>query len=370
MSSNQEKCRWGILGSAAIARKNWRAIKNSGNGQLVAVASRAAERAQEYIEENQADIAHVPCPRAIGGYEEMIAADDIDAIYIPLPTGVRKEYVIQAARAGKHVLCEKPCGATAADVEEMIGACRENGVQFMDGVMFMHSDRLPALRKVLEDGESIGDIRRITSQFSFLAPEEFLTENIRMNSGLEPLGSLGDLGWYNIRFALWVMNYEMPKAVTGRLITAAGAPDSPDSVPVQFSGELLFGNNVTSGFYCSFETEHQQLAHVSGTKGHVYLNDFVQPYFGAEVGFTVSNPSFEAEGTDFKMEQHDHRIAVKEYATSHASSQETKLFRKFGELVLSGKTDDHWPQIALKTQQVLNACLESARDGGREVSLG
>lgn len=73
----------------------------------------------------------------------MIAAKDIDALYIPLPTGLRKDYILAAVAAGKHVLCEKPCGVNAAELREIIDACAAAGVQFMDGVMFMHSDRLP-----------------------------------------------------------------------------------------------------------------------------------------------------------------------------------------------------------------------------------
>lgn len=358
------------MGTAGIARKNWQAILLSENAELKAVASRTEERAAEYIRENQAQVPHPECPRPIAGYENMIEAPDIDALYIPLPTGVRKDYAIAAARAGKHVLCEKPCGRELSEVQEIVAACEEAGVQFMDGVMFMHSDRLPALRSVLDDGESVGDITRIASQFSFRAPDDFLEENIRMHSGLEPLGSLGDLGWYNIRFSLWVMNYEMPERVTGRMINQSGRPDSPDSVPIQFSGELLFPGGVTAGFYCSFETEHQQWANVSGSKGHVHLRDFVLPFYGAEASFEVNNAFFDVDTCQFHMEDHARRVAVPEYSDSHRSSQETKLFRKFSELVLGGTPDPHWPEITLKTQAVMDACLRSARNGCREVEIG
>ena len=108
-------CRWGILGTANIARKNWRAIRNSGNSTLTAVASRDAAKARKFIDECQADVpfptAPVPC-----GYDELLARKDVDAVYIPLPTGIRREWVVKAAMAGKHVLCEKPCGVNAADV--------------------------------------------------------------------------------------------------------------------------------------------------------------------------------------------------------------------------------------------------------------
>ena len=93
----------------------------------------------------------------------------------PLPTGPRKEWAIKAAEAGKHLMCEKPCGVDAAEVEEIISACDKAGVQFMDGVMFMHSDRLAKIRESLDDGETIGKLRRIATQFSFWAPEDFLT---------------------------------------------------------------------------------------------------------------------------------------------------------------------------------------------------
>ena len=366
----ERECNWGILGASTIARKNWQAIRNSGNGRLVAVASRDETKALDYIHENQRQVPFPTAPVPVGGYDALLQRDDVDAVYIPLPTGVRKEYVITAARAGKHVLCEKPCGPCADDVREMIAACEEAGVQFMDGVMFMHSDRLPALRNVLDDGESVGEITRIASQFSFRAPEEFLQENIRMHSNLEPLGSLGDLGWYNIRFSLWTMNYKMPDRVAGRMIRQFGRPDSPGSVPVQFSGELIFPNGVTAGFYCSFETEHQQWANISGAKGHVHIRDFVLPFYGPEASFDVNNAVFEIDGCNLHMEDHVRRVAVSEYSDSHRTSQETKLFRRFGDIVLSGKLDPHWPGIALQTQEILDACLASARNGGAEVDVG
>ena len=66
-----------------------------------------------------------PTPAALGSYEELLASPNVDAVYIPLPTGLRKEWVLRAAAAGKHVVCEKPCGVTAADVQEMTDACRQ-----------------------------------------------------------------------------------------------------------------------------------------------------------------------------------------------------------------------------------------------------
>ena len=146
-------CRWGILGTAGIARKNWQAIALSGNSTLTAVASRSLDRSRQFIAECQAACPLPSAPAAVGSYDELLTRPDVDAVYIPLPTGLRKEWVVRAADAGKHVLVEKPVGVTAADVRDMLAACDRNRVQFMDGVMFMHSRRLDALRRTLDDGD-------------------------------------------------------------------------------------------------------------------------------------------------------------------------------------------------------------------------
>lgn len=363
--STSPLCRWGILGSAQIARKNWQAIRHAGNATLIGVASRNADRSQTYIDENQAHTPFATAPQAIGGYQALIEHPDVDAIYIPLPTGIRKEWVIKAAAAGKHVLCEKPCGSDAGEVQEMIDACAAAGVQFMDGVMFMHSARMQALRAALDDPANVGELRRITSQFTFLAPDEFFQENIRASGELEPLGCLGDLGWYNVRLALWTMGFQMPERVTGRMLASHGDA----KVPTDFSGELFFAGGVSSSFYCSFLAENQEWANLSGTAGNIHLDDFVLPFKSAEVAFTINNARFNQEGCNFQMEGHRRRIAVHEYSDSAPTAQETNLFRNFSALVLDGTPDPHWPEIALKTQQVIDACLASARDGGKEIAI-
>jgi predicted dehydrogenase len=364
----QEPCRWGILGTANIARKNWKAIRNAGNCSLAAVASRDAARARQFIAECQAEAPLTPTPVACGSYDELIGRSDVDAVYIPLPTGVRKEWVIRAAEAGKHVLCEKPCGVSGDDLRAMLDACRRNRVQFMDGVMFMHSRRMPLLRQVLDDGQSVGTVLRVASQFSFRAPEEFYQHNIRASSALEPLGALGDLGWYNVRFSLCVMNQRMPERVSGHVLAeraraAGGAP-----VPVEFCGELLYPDGVSASFFCSFRAENHQWAVISGTQGYLTVPDFVLPFFGGEVGFEVNRPVFYARGCDFNMESHPRRFAVHEHSNGEPDAQETNMVRSFARLVQSGQLEPQWGDIALRTQLVLDACLRSAREDGHPVA--
>lgn len=354
-------CRWGILGTANIARKNWQAIRRAGNCTLAAVASRDLAKARQFIAECQSDVPFDPPPQACGSYAELLGRDDVDAVYLPLPTRVRREWAIRAAEAGKHVLIEKPAGATAADVEEILDACRRSGVQLMDGVMFMHSRRLARMRELLDDEQTVGEVRRIDSEFSFGAGEEFFATNIRTHSELEPLGCLGDLGWYNIRFVLWVMGWRMPERVCGHMLAEHRRGAAP--VPTEFSAELYYPGGVSAAFYCSFRAEIQQWANVSGTKGALYVPDFVVPYYGSEAAFDVSQPALKVVGCDFNMEPRCRRIAVAEYSNSSADAQEAAMFRNFAAAVHSGTLDPFWGEVTLKTQRVLDTCLQSAKQG-------
>ena len=146
-------------------------------------------------------------------------------------------------------------------------------------------------------------------------------------------------------------------------------PDSPSTVPLEFSAELYYPDGVSASFYCSFQTANQQWANVSGEKGLVDVRDFVVPFFGSEVAFTCTKAVLNQQGCRFHMEDHTQRHAVAEHGDGDATAQETNMIRTFSELVLSGRVDPQWGEIALKTQGVLDACLESARNNGRLVEV-
>lgn len=147
---NAKLCRWGLLSTAAISRKNWKSIALSAGGTITAVASRDAAKAQQFIDECAAEVPFATPPAAVGDYDSLLGRSDVDAVYVALPTSLRKPWVLKAAAAGKHVLCEKPVADSAEDAAEMIDACHAAGVQFMDGVMFSHSSRLTALRNAID----------------------------------------------------------------------------------------------------------------------------------------------------------------------------------------------------------------------------
>ncbi len=362
-------CRWGILGTAGIARKNWKAIRLSGNASVVAVASRNEASAKRFIDECSSQVPFEACPVAIGSYEALLARSDIDAVYIPLPTALRREWVIKAAEAGKHVLGEKPAALNAAEVEEMLAACARNNVQYMDGVMFMHSLRLPMIRKILDDQTQLGQLRRMVSQFTFAGDETFCRSNIRTSSELEPYGCLGDLGWYCTRFFLWVLKGQMPIEVRARTLTPLQGDLSPAAVPGELSAELLFAGGVSASFYCSFLTENQQWMHLSGSKGYLKLNDFVLPFHAPETEVFVGKDFYNVENCVFNMENHLQRFAVPEYAAGASNAQEVNMIRTFSDMVIHKANDAQWPEWTLKTQKVLDACFQSASKDGATIKL-
>lgn len=352
-----KKLRIGFLSTAGIAKKNWRAIFNSGNCIVSAVASRDIEKSRAFIGDCQRENSFAEKPAAFGSYDELLASKEVDAVYVPLPTAMRKEFVIRAAQNGKHVLCEKPCAISAAGLEEMIAACKNNRVQFLDGVMFMHSPRLEKIREVLNDGASVGEVRRLASAFSFYNGEDFFKTNIRVNGALEPAGCLGDLGWYSIRFALWALNWQLPKIVTAKILSASeNLPGRPSS-PTEFSAEMIFDGGASFTFYSSFVTGKQQWAIVSGQKGFLHVPDFVHAFDSYEPAFEVNRQEIRVANS-IKCPP-----GVDPMMQGHATAQDTRMFRNFANQIASGQLNDDWPMWALKTQKVLDACLEAARSG-------
>jgi predicted dehydrogenase len=331
--------RWGVLSTARIVRRNWPAMRESGAATVVAVASRDLAKAESFIGEMQAEAASSVRPTAFGSYEALLASPEVEAVYIPLPTGVRKEWVVRAAEAGKHVLCEKPCAVSAADLREMIACCERHGVRFMDGVMFMHDPRFARLREILDDGETVGDVKRISSAFSFRGGDDFATGDIRGQAGLEPTGCLGDLGWYCLRASLWTMNWELPRRVSGRVLGSAR-----NSAIMEFSGELDFSDGATASFYCSFLSPDQKWLNVSGTKGNIRMADFIVP----------------VDDNDTDWEIGFHRTAR---SSEPGMSTAARMFACFAREVREETTNSRWPEISLKTQLLLDACELSGKLG-------
>src|SRR6185437_3184055 len=135
MTTSNRKIRWGVLGWARIARENViPAIRRSRNSEFYAIASRDAVKLAEARTWFQVE-------KSFQSYDELLQDAEVDAIYIPLPNSMHREWTIKAAEHGKHVLCEKPIGLNAAECRDMIAAGSANGITLMEAFMYRYTDR-------------------------------------------------------------------------------------------------------------------------------------------------------------------------------------------------------------------------------------
>ena len=160
MKNTKKKIRIGILGCANIARRSMiPAIKQLPDlFELTCIASRSLHKAESFTNE----FGGIP----VSSYEEMINREDIDAIYIPLPTGLHKEYVNKALVAGKHVYVEKSIAMNFSDAKEMVETAKDKNLAIMEGFMFQYHTQHTIVKNLLKQG-AIGDIRYFSANFCF-----------------------------------------------------------------------------------------------------------------------------------------------------------------------------------------------------------
>lgn len=252
----EKKVRWGIIGTASIGKRSViPGIQESERNVVKAVASRSLESAQKYANE-------LNIPTAYGSYEDLLADPEIDAVYIPLPNHLHKEWTIKAAKAGKHVLCEKPMALNEQEALEMIEACKEASVIFVEAYMYRHQQRYEAIKRAIHNGE-IGAIRGIHGLFTFDGSED--KGNIRFTKEWGG-GSIYDVGCYPISAARYLLNEE-PTAVT----THAFFSPEHGNVDMMASGIMEFSNGVALTFDCGMWAEFRNELEILGTKGRIIM---------------------------------------------------------------------------------------------------
>ncbi|RVW71317.1 putative oxidoreductase [Vitis vinifera] len=146
---------FGILGCAEIARKVSRAITLAPNATLYAVGSRSLEKARRFAAAN----GFPPSAKIYGSYEAVLDDPGVDAVYVPLPTSLHLKWAVLAAEKKKHVLLEKPVALNVAELDQILEACESNGVQFMDGTMWMHHPRTAKMKELLSDPQRFGQLK-------------------------------------------------------------------------------------------------------------------------------------------------------------------------------------------------------------------
>src|SRR5262249_35121293 len=181
-------------------------------------------------------------PRAYGSYEALLADRDVDAVYIALPNGLHRDWTVAAARAGKHVLCEKPLATTVAEVDAMADAAERHGIVLQEAVMMRYHPQTRQLQERLAAGV-IGDVRLIRGTFTFNLARP---GDIRLDPSLGG-GSIWDLGSYPVSFMRTMLRAE-PIEVHGWKI------GPQEGVDLSFAGHLRFPGGAVTQFFSSFQT--------------------------------------------------------------------------------------------------------------------
>lgn len=263
-ASLNRKIRWGVLGYARIASENViPALLRAGNSEFYALASRDQEKLTVAR-------ARYGIPKTYVGYEALLLDPEVDAVYIPLPNNLHREWTIRAAEHGKHILCEKPLGLNAAEAREMIDACAANKVTLMEAFMYRYTDRIAKVCEVLRSG-TLGEIKFINASFRFPLDRP---ESIKWNPSLGG-GSLYDVGCYPVNFIGLIADeiikqaghgVARPESVVAECVRSGG-------IDILFSGLLKYSSGLIAAVHSGFNAQKRVTAEIIGTKGILEVPD-------------------------------------------------------------------------------------------------
>jgi predicted dehydrogenase len=257
----EQKLNWGILSTGRIARWFATALATSRTGRLVAVGSRTADAAAKFA----ADFGGV---RAHATYEALLADPAVQVVYIGTPHDSHTDLCVQAARAGKHILCEKPLALSRKQAERAVQAAREHGVFLMEAFMYRCHPQTTKLAELVRGG-AIGELRLISAAFFFNRPVD---PAMRLYNRPLGGGSILDIGCYPSSIARLIAGAALGKAFaepvefhgTGRIHPVA-------QVDEQAAATLKFPGGAIAQLSCGTTTAKEIAVRVYGTGGILHL---------------------------------------------------------------------------------------------------
>lgn len=325
--------RWGFVGTGRIATWMADVVRNTRSARIHAVASRNISTAQSFVTKHGGE-------KAFDSWEEMLDDDALDAVYVATPTSLREEISIAAAKAGKHVLGEKPF-ASLASLQRITTACREHDVGFMDATHFVHHPRYSAIRR--DATGLIGAPRLLDTRFLISLTDR---SDIRYHTELEPLGAAGDLGWYNMRATVEYL----AAADSLRSVTTQLQRDQQTGAIIACEGSLTFDNDLVSTWRCSFVATSVDIGlTLTASDGILQMDNFI-----GEDG---------AHAASFRYSRRDTATAQHHVAVPSALSGPALMFGDFAAMASDASLRDHWMRSSEHTQQLLDAAVATADSG-------
>lgn len=314
-----KKVSWGILGCANIAKKVViPSLLKANNAVLYAVASRNDDKLEDFRRFNAA--------KYYKSYEELLDDPSVDAVYIPLPNGFHREWVVKACEKKKFVLCEKPMGLNEEEVNIMHDAAVKNGVVVMEAFAYLHSPLIPKIKEVLREG-SIGKANYVDSSFSFILDD---LSNVRLDRNIGG-GTVYDLGCYTVSFLIELFGEE-PETVN--VLPTTGEQSGVDEdVLIQ----MAFPSGMKANSYVSFRSYSHCVSTIIGDKGVIEI----------PVGFNASG----------KLEFFVKTSSGREVVTVDCPDNYLLEIEQMGRVILNGEEPHVGYGFSLKNARVLDIIL-------------
>ena len=262
------KLRWGILGTGNIASRFASQVPTSPTNSVVAVGSRSIDSANAFAD--KWDIAN-----RHASYDDLLADETVDAVYIATPHPMHVEWAIKAAEAGKHVLCEKPLAINKAWAEAMIEAAVRNDVFLMEAYMYRCLPQTKLIAQLVRDGE-LGTVHQIQATFAFAS--SFRPES-RIFADELAGGGILDVGGYPVSYARLIAG-----AATGQPYADPAAVTAVGHVGETGADEwtvatLFFDGGVTAQVSTGVRLSDQNQVRIYGSEGYLVVED---PWFGGD----------------------------------------------------------------------------------------
>lgn len=326
--------RFGILSTARIGRDHVvPAIQDAENCVVTAVASRDLSRARQMA--NRFSV-----PHAFGSYEEMLASDVIDAVYIPLPTSQHIEWSEKAAKAGKHVLCEKPMALKAEEFDSLIAIRDTSGVVISEAYMVTYAPLWLKVRELLQSG-AIGTLKHVQGAFSYYNRDPDNMRNIPELGG----GALPDIGVYPTIVTRFTTGREPLRVQASVERDPEFGTDIYSSVRADFGGFEL-------SFYVATQLAARQVMVFHGTEGFIEVKSpFNANRYGAEE-LELTNQSHSQSQVFRFQDSRQYKLQVEAFARACAgeageivSLENSQKSQRFIDAIYRAGLKDSWEQI-------------------------
>ncbi|MGJ8610665.1 MAG: Gfo/Idh/MocA family protein [Octadecabacter sp.] len=270
--------RWAILGAGKFARTTMGpAIHAATGAELVAIGTSSPEKAAPFM-------GFAPGLKVYDTYDAVLAAADVDVVYVPLPNHLHIDWAMKALRAGKHVLVEKPIGMQAEQIDPLIALRDETGLLAAEAFMIAHHPQWARVRDLIADG-AIGDLRHVDGVFTYNNPD---LSNVRFDPA-KGGGSLPDIGVYTIGSTRIATGQE-PVSITHADIDFQGGVDVTARVSARFDG-------VTAHWVTAMNIHLAQYMTFMGTQGRIHVPAPFNPgpYGEARIELTQTDGSIRIE---------------------------------------------------------------------------